>query len=450
MYDLKFADVGEGVHEGEIVEWHVKVGEMVKVEQLLVEVHTEKVNVDITAPVSGKIKKLGAGPGETIIVGDSLVLIDQNGGVESSKSSTDTKSQRMSSSGDSQLTGFGKIKGQDSTEKDDSLFVPTSSLKVSQIPREKAQKRNEQEVILAAPAVRRMAREKGIDLSLVQGTASNGRITMQDFEHALKNINSSPAPAKTSDLQTRSIPEYRTPAMLQEEEIPLRGIRKTMARSMRKSKGTTAHFTYFDEVDLTALDKLRAESKSLGEMYGIKLTYLPIIAKCVTKALEMYPLINSRLNDEENMIQKYGVVNLGVAVDTEEGLIVPVVKQADQKSIWQIASEIRELAGKAKENKLTLPEISEGTITITSIGNIGGMMATPVIKWPEVAIIGLMKGKLRPVVITDSKGEHSIEIRKIMYLSVSIDHRIIDGAYAARFVNALINYIQNPGLLALS
>lgn len=420
VYEFKFADIGEGVHEGEILEWHIKEGDIIEVEQVLLEVHTEKVNTEITSPVGGKVLSLEKKVGDIIKVGETLVKID-----------TDQKTQQKSKEKSSKTEPEPIIK-----TKDDSLFTPSQEFK-RVIPKKQVQTSTSTRV-LASPAVRQRARTAGIDLSQVEGTGPAGRVTKEDLELVM----SKSSPTKAIKIKR----EESLPGT--EEIIPLRGTRRTISQYMRRSKDKAAHYTYFDEVDMTALDELRNAGKSLAEEKDVKLTYLALIIKCLIPALKEFPMMNSSLDEEKEEIVIKHYYNIGIAVDTPEGLVVPVVKAADQKNVWELAEEITDLATRAREGELTLDEVTGGTFTITSVGNIGGMMATPIINWPEVAILGLTRAKLRPVVI-EKDGKPEVGIRKMMFLSLSLDHRVVDGAIGARFTSALIRYMENPSLLIL-
>lgn len=420
VYEFKFADIGEGVHEGEILEWHIKEGDIIEVEQVLLEVHTEKVNTEITSPVGGKVLSLEKKVGDIIKVGETLVKID-----------TDQKTQQKSKEKSSKTELEPIIK-----TKDDSLFTPSQEFK-RVIPKKQVQTSTSTRV-LASPAVRQRARTAGIDLSQVEGTGPAGRVTKEDLELVMSRS----SPTKAIKIKR----EESLPGT--EEIIPLRGTRRTISQYMRRSKDKAAHYTYFDEVDMTALDELRNAGKSLAEEKDVKLTYLALIIKCLIPALKEFPMMNSSLDEEKEEIVIKHYYNIGIAVDTPEGLVVPVVKNADQKNVWELAEEIADLATRAREGELTLDEVTGGTFTLTSVGNIGGMMATPIINWPEVAILGLTRAKLRPVVI-EKDGKPEVGIRKMMFLSLSLDHRVVDGAIGARFTSALIRYMENPSLLIL-
>ena len=421
VFELKFADIGEGIHEGEILKWHVKPGDSVKNEQIVVEIMTEKVNVEITAPVDGKIKSLGKEEGEVIRVGEVLVSIDESGSKQS-KSSTKKEEKQAAQA----------------VEKDDSLFTASTPFEYV-APKKKAQATIVNEKPLASPAVRRKARELGIDLRMVQGSGPAGRIRHEDLVSHSSSGSAVAQPARTATSIKPFIPGG-------EERMPLRGLRRAISQTMRRSKDHAAHYTYTDEVDMSALDQLRKDTKTLAEQKGVKLTYLPFVIKAVIGAIKKYPLLNSSLDEEKQEIVVKKYFNIGIAVATEEGLIVPVVKNADQKDIWQLAAEIQDLSNRARTGKLKLDDMQGGTFTITSIGNIGGQSATPVINYPEVAILGLMRSKLKPVVV-ENNGKNEVVIRPIMNVCLSLDHRVVDGAVGAYFTNEIIKYLQNPALV---
>ncbi|MCE7734855.1 MAG: 2-oxo acid dehydrogenase subunit E2 [Candidatus Heimdallarchaeota archaeon] len=426
VYEMKFADIGEGVHEGEILEWHVNVGDTITVEQLLLEVNTEKVNAEITAPVAGKVVSLEFKEGDVVKVGEVLLIIDDEG---QTSSPVETKKIDSKESTKTDLT----------TEKDDSLFTPSSPFK--RIAQSTASAKIVSTRILAAPAVRRRARESGIDLQTVTGSGPAGRITRNDLESYLSGT-----PKVAAKEQT--IPQRRKIDIIPggEKRIPLKGIRRSIFNSMRKSKDTAAHYTYFEEVNMGALRDLREQLKPLMKERGIKVSYPALVMKCMVPALRKYPLLNSSYDEETSEIIIKDYFNMGISVDTDDGLLVPVVKNVEQKSVWDISIEILGLADRARRGKLTLDDVSGGTITVTSVGNIGGIMATPIIKSPEVAILGLMKSRLKPIVV-EKNGAPEVGIGYMMNLSLSLDHRIVDGAVGARFMTELVRYIENPALL---
>jgi len=407
VYEFRLPDVGEGVAEGEVVKWHVKEGDEVKENQPLVEILTDKVNVEIPSPRKGIIQKRMANEGEVVRVGQILITIaeDASGGAMT-PSATAKPSPTLAAA----------------VSKHPAPTAPDAS--------KQAQMAKQHEV-LATPATRKLARDLGVDLSLVQGTGRGGRITDEDVQRKGLAWAAPPAVAVTG------------PRGL-EERVPLRGVRRLVAQHMVKSKNTAAQVTHVDEVDMTEIVQLRERAKTSTEKRGVKLTYLPFIIKALIPALRQYPYLNSSLDDDKEEIILHRYYNIGIATDTEQGLVVPVVKDAEHKSITQLAEEISALSEKARMGQLTLQEIQTSTFTITNVGGIGGMFATPIINYPEVAILGVHKITKRPVV-----KDNQIVIRDMTYLSLSFDHRVLDGAMAARFVNAIKQYLEDPKLLLL-
>lgn len=416
VYEFKFPDIGEGVEEGEIIQWFVSEGDSVEEDDPLLEMHTVKVTTEITSPVAGKITKIEHEKGDRVKVGEVLVRIqtEEVTEVEVKKEKTEEKQE----------------KAKEAEEK--GMFEPTETVPSGEPKVKQKEPTDVKKRVRAPPAIRRKAREEDIDLHQVKGTGSGGRITKEDLERFIQTKKKKP-PAE---------------APKEKEIIPLRGTRRDIARIMRKSKDKAAHYTYVDSVNMSALDDLKEKAKPTAEEKGVKLTYLPLIIKCLIPALEEFPLLNSSLDEENEEIVVKHYYNIGIAVDTDEGLVVPVVKHADKKSVWQLAKEIQELASQAREGKLSIDDVQGGTFTITNIGPIGGVLATPIIRWPEVAILGVNKAQYRPVVV-EEHGKREIAIRKMMYLSLSLDHRVVDGAVGARFTNTIVRYMENPGLLFL-
>ena len=305
---VKLADFGEGLHEAEILEWHVKVGDQVKVDQTLLEVHTEKVSDDIASPVTGTVLELLVKEGDVVEVGATLCKIEVGSGGSAKPQPKEDKKETKK-------------------EKDDSLFTPAVEFKrISKAASKKEKVYNER--VLAAPAVRRRAREMGVDLQKVPGSGPAGRISQADLDVFGKGT-----PRKTERKRPQIVPGGVT-------RIPLKGTRRTISNAMRKSLDFHAHYTYFEEVDMTALDDLRAQLKPLMAEKGIKVTYVALVMKCLVPALRAYPLLNSSHDEENNQIILHDYYNIGISVDTEDGLMVPVVKNVEQKSIWQVAEEI--------------------------------------------------------------------------------------------------------------
>ena len=288
--------------------------------------------------------------------------------------------------------------------------------------------------MLATPATRKLAREMGVDITKVRGSGSMGRITEEDVRKAAGQAGS---PQSSATRPRSHPPEGRT-----RRGCPSGGLRKIVAERMTKSIHTTAQVTHVDEADMTELVLLREAFKGSAEKRGVKLTFLPLMIKAVIPALKEFPYVNASLDEEAGEIVLKKSYNIGIATDTENGLVVPVVKDADKKDVFEIAAEIQQLAAKARSGQLTLDDVHGSTFTITNQGSVGGLFATPIINYPEAAILGTHKISKRPVV-----REGKIEVRDVMYLSLSFDHRILDGAYAARFVNRVIGVIQDPKLL---
>lgn len=398
--EFKLPDLGEGVAEGEIVKWLVTEGSEIKEDQPLVEVMTDKATVQIPSPSSGKIGKILAKAGQTVKVGTSIVTFETSG-EESQPSATPNQQARQAAQ---------------STETTREASLPAR--------------------IIATPSTRKLARELGVEIESVHGTGPSGRITDDDVKNAVTR--KSLAPSAVAPVATVA----KQPA--EEERQPIHGIRKRIADKMAKSSRTTATVTHVDEVDMTSLIALREQLKPMAESHGVKMTYLPFIMKACISALKEYPYFNSSIDDEKQEVVLKKRYNVGFATDTPNGLIVPVVKDADKKGIFQIAMEIEDLSGKAREGKVALEDIQDGTFTITNIGSLGGIISTPIINVPEVAILGVHKIQKRPVVVKDK-----IEIRDMTYLALSFDHRIVDGADAARFTSKIIRILENPALLML-
>jgi len=407
VYEFRLPDIGEGVAEGEVVKWLVKEGEEVKENQPLVEIMTDKVNVEIPSPRKGTIQKCMAKEGEVVKVGQVLIVIAEGG------LSVPPPAPAAKPSAPAQTK----------------TLTPTPKpQEISTTPLQVVPERE----ILATPATRKLARDLGVDLSLVQGTGRGGRITDEDVQR-FKQLGTAAAVAVTV-TGPRGV----------EERVPLRGIRRKVAEHMVKSKSTAAQVTHVDEVDMTEVVQLREKAKASAEKRGVKLTYLPFIIKALIPALKQYPYLNATLDDEKSEIVLKKYYNIGMATDTEQGLVVPVIKDAEHKSISQLASEIGTLSEKARTGQLALNEIQGSTFTITNVGGIGGVFATPIINYPEVAILGVHKITKRPVV-----KDNQIVVREMTYLSLSFDHRVLDGAMAAHFVNAIKQYLEDPKLLLL-
>ncbi|MGB7295735.1 MAG: dihydrolipoamide acetyltransferase family protein [Candidatus Aminicenantales bacterium] len=404
---FKFPDVGEGITEGEIVRWLVKEGDDVKEDQTLAEVETDKAVVEMPSPYVGTILKIHASEKDIIKVGQVLVTIGEKG----------------EAVGEAAL----EIKAEEKA-------APASGPSVVGVVTESKEEIRE---VLATPKVRKLALDLGVDIKAVKGTGPKGRITENDIGVA-KAAPAAPLVEKKPALKIKEKFDFYGEL----ERIPLRGVRRATARRMRESISTAAHVTHFDEADVSELVKVRESLKSTAVEKGVKLTFLPFIVKAVLAAFKAHPLLNATLSDEDEEIVVKKYYNFGIAVDVPDGLIVPVVKGVDQKSIFDLAGEIQVLAEAAKKRTLDLADLKGGTFSITNVGMIGGEAATPIINYPEVAILATLKIKDRARV---KNGE--VKAIKTLPLCLSFDHRVIDGAEAARFMNDLVAKLEDADFL---
>jgi pyruvate dehydrogenase E2 component (dihydrolipoamide acetyltransferase) len=394
LCEFKFPDVGEGIAEGEIVRWLVKEGDSVKEDQDLLEVETDKALLTLNSPYTGKVTQLHGKEGEIIKVGDVLTTIEAGG---------------------EQATML------EAEKKDSGTVVGTlGDNEVVEVVRP----------VQATPAVRALAKQMQIDLASVKGTGPGGRITKEDVETVA---------AKTAPQAGAEADAYGSV-----EKIPLRGIRRTVAKRMAEASKRVAEVTIWEDADITELEQVRAKERKVAEEKGVKLTYLPFLIKAVLPALKIHPYFNASLDEaaEAIILKKY--FNVGIAVDTPDGLIVFVIKDADRKNILDLARETATLAEKARHRKIDLHELKGSTFTITNYGVVGASYGTPIINYPEVAILGLGKIEDRPVVRNEQ-----IAIRKIMPLSLAFDHRVIDGVEAGRFLGVVIQHLEDPNLMLI-
>jgi len=393
--EFRFPDVGEGITEGEVVRWLVKEGDEVKADETLAEIETDKAVVEMPSPYAGTVLKLHFKEKDLIKVGEVLVTIGEKG-------------EAVPEAGPAPA-GIPAAR-------------PAAPVQAAAPVRAGE--------VLATPKVRALAKEQGIDIGTVPGTGPAGRITEEDVQAAkMKPAEKRPA------IKIKA--KYDLFGSL--ERIPLRGVRRATAKKMRESLDKAAHVTHCDEADAGALAALREKMKPEAEAAGIKLSYLPFIVKALIEALKLHPTLNATLDDEEQEIVVKKYYNIGIAVDVPDGLIVPVVKMADQKSVLDIAAEIQALAKAARERTLDLADIRGGTFSITNVGVFGGDFATPIINYPEAAILATMK------IADRARVENGVVVvKKTLPLCLSFDHRIIDGAEAARFTRDLVRFLENP------
>jgi pyruvate dehydrogenase E2 component (dihydrolipoamide acetyltransferase) len=414
-FEFKFPDIGEGLTEGEIVRWLVKEGDEIKEGQPLVEVETDKALAEIPSPRTGVILKILAKEKEIVKVGQVIIVIGEKGEI------VVTPPSRPRSVG-----VVGEL--EEAPEEIPAVPVLAKASKPVLVS----------EHVLAAPAVRALAKEVGVDIDKVKGTGTEGRVLEKDVRQTAE------AKAKPVEevKEVKKVKKYDLYGYV--DRIPLRGVRRSIAKAMVKSKYTAPHVSAMDEADVTELWQIREKEKKVAEGKGIKLTILPFVIKAVIAGLNEHPYLNATLDDEneEIILKKY--FNIGLATDTPEGLMVPVVKNAKDKSIFDLAQELAQLAEKARNRTINLADLKGGTFTITNYGAVRGIYGTPIINYPEVAILGIGRIQDMPIV---KDGE--VVVRKILPLSLSFDHRVVDGAEAARFLNTVIVRLEDPDLILL-
>jgi len=468
LLEFKLPDIGEGVMEGEIVNWLVEPGQDVREDDPMVEVMTDKATVTIGAPKTGTIQEVRAAVGDVVPVGSIIVTLATNGAgaaepapaaaapepvpaAEPAPPPAEAKSEgdgpAATAVGDIKetLPGTGFFSGHKKTEKMGSAPAAPAGEHFDEKP-------------LATPATRKLARDLEIDLRRVPGSGPKGRVTKDDVRAFADGGGASgaaqPAPASVASAaapvaQTRSVPatKIEAPSAAQtelEERKPFVGVRRKIAERMQHTKNTAAHFTFVEECDVGKLKELRARMKPAAEQAGVKLTFLPFLVKASVAALKRHPVLNSALDETTNELVYRRYYNIGIAASTDRGLMVPVVKDADRKSILEVAREINRLGADAKEGTIASEDLAGSTFTITSLGKEGGLFATPILNHPEVGILGVHQIKQKPVV-----RDGSIEIGEVMLLSLSFDHRIVDGHVGAAFAYDIIGYLEDPDRLFL-
>lgn len=426
-FEFKLPDLGEGLTEGEIVKWLVKVGDSIEEGQAFVQLETDKAVVEIPSPRKGIVLKLGAAEGSTVQVGQVLIVIGEPGEKLEAAPKPMKKPEKEVAKPRPSVGVVGEL---EEAEEEIEEKVPPKPAPAP--PMERAE-------ILAVPMVRKLAADLKIDLRTIKGSGPQGRITKEDV---LKEAKEKRPPEKLAPPKEGK--ELRKDAYGSVERIPLRGMRKIIAQSMAKSKSIIPHAAGIDEADMTELLALRVKAKERAAQKKIHLTILPFVMKAVVTALEEHPYLNASLDDGngEILLKKY--YNIGVAVDTRDGLMVPVVKNVKEKNIFQLATELTDLSDKARARTIDLADLKGGTFTLTNFGAMGGLYGFPIIHHPEVAILGMGKIYEKPIVV-DGK----IEVRKVLPLSLSFDHRVVDGAEAVRFMNTVIQLLEDPGLILL-
>lgn len=421
---VKLPELGEGVTEGELIKWLVKPGDSVKVDQSVAEIMTDKATVEVPSTVAGTVTELMFKAGEVIKVENIILKLSGSGAAQTSA----TKPAAASAPAPSAPTKPAAAQpAAGATQAGPILYPPPADFKV-----------------LATPSTRRLAREMGVDLNGMSGTGLAGRVTRDDVLSAKAPNRPSGGSAPVGQPQIQK-PSYQSPAGSAEERVPLLGVRKKIAENLQRAKQIIPHFTLMDEADVTQLVGFRESLKEAAEKAGTKVTYMPFVMKALIATIREFPMFNASIDDAAGEIIYKKYFNLGFAADTPNGLLVPVIKNADHKTIMDLSKEIIDLSTRARDGKLKLDEMKNATITVTNIGSVGGTYATPVINHPEVAIFGMYKISDKLVLSADGK----VGVRKVMNFTITCDHRLIDGAVAARFLKAFINRIQNPGVLML-
>lgn len=488
--EFKLPDLGENIESGDVVTLLVAEGDEIRAGQNVVEIETDKATVEVPCPLAGTVTKIHVKPGDTVPVGGAILSIESVGSGQKSAPAKQPPAEQPSAPppqraerpaaqptvGDANVGALAdEFAGADyeappgNGHRADpprrSAPVEHASLKrASAAPPPGAPRRvpstgpaplavdNEPQANLvppvpAGPAVRRLARELGIDLRSVTGTGPDGRITREDVVRAVREATTAPA-APSKAVKRATVPA----AAIEDEDAygrirreRMTKIRKTIAANMARSESTIPHVTNFDDADITELDEIRRESISDYVGANIKLTMMPFVMKAVAHALKLHPMLNASLDMEEEEIVYKEYVNLGIAVDTDRGLVVPVVRNVDQLGIPQIAQALQRTADKARNNQFSLDDLRGGTFTISNLGAVGGTYSTPIINWPEVAVLLVGRSRKMPIIV-----ENDIKVRLMMPLSLSYDHRLIDGATAARFLNEVIAFLANPGRLLLA
>ena len=423
MYAIKMPDIGEGIAEVELVAWRVQPGDLVKEDQVLADVMTDKATVEIPSPVAGKVAALGGEPGKLMAVGAELIRLEVEGegnvkagaSVAAAVAAPAAKPEALAVRS-AQPTPPSAREGAP-----EPLQPPRTTPAPMRAPGEKP---------IASPAVRRRAWDLGIELQFVHGSGPAGRIVHEDLDVY---------------LATRGQPAAAAPGLRQrhgEQAIPVIGLRRKIAQKMQEAKRRIPHFSYVEEIDVTELEALRAQ---LNEKYAAsrgKLTLLPLIARAAVLAIEDFPQMNARFDDDAGVVTRYQPVHLGIATQTEGGLMVPVLRHAEAQDLWGFSREVTRLAEAARSGKAGREELGGSTITITSLGALGGLVTTPVINHPEVAIIGVNRIVERPMFQGGA-----VVARQLMNLSSSFDHRVVDGMDAARFIQAIRALLEHPAML---
>ncbi|HAQ65672.1 MAG TPA: hypothetical protein DCR43_07460 [Bacteroidales bacterium] len=422
-YIFNFPDIGEGLDEGTIAEWYVQKGQKIESGQPLVNMETDKVVTDIPSPKSGTIVAVYGKVGETIHVGSPLVEIEIEGINGAAAQEEALKTEPIAEEG-AGVVGTMEVAG-------NNAYLSSSNEGLDTKPATGIKDGRPDKKALATPVARAMARDLSVDINKVTGTGQGGRVTTHDIEKFISKAQTTAPPPQATVAATNASPRM--------EYEPLSQIRKTIAKNMIQSKHNAAHMTVFDEVEVAELIRVREKFKPVLAKENIKLSFLPFVLKAVAMALKYHKTLNSQMDIDNNRMIYKRYYNLGIAVDTEDGLVVPVIRDVDKLSVGEIAARLNEISEKARNRKLTLDDMKDGTFTITNYGSIGGQFAVPVINYPQAAILGVGRMVQKPWIKNDEMVKGNV-----IPLSLSVDHRIVDGGEVARFLNRVMGYLEDP------
>lgn len=434
-FSFRLPDLGEGMVEAEIVEWHVAVGDWVTEGDVVADIMTDKANVEVPAPVSGRVLRLGGTPGEMIAVGEELIAFET-----AEAASADGASGTTPQEPPAQRAEQAEEAAEGAADEEDD--APRASEPRPHRPPEPATPASEWEQpaprsmrsrmrVPASPAIRKRAAEAGVDLSQIAGTGPGGRVLRRDLDAHLAAREMPPAEPSARPARAEASAEF--------EDIEITGVRRLIARRLTQSSQEIPHFTYVEEIDVTELERLRTR---LNTLHDAHLTLLPFLAAALIRALPRFPQCNAHYDSEAGVLRQYRRVHLGIATQTGQGLKVPVTRDAERLDLWHLAAAIREVTTRARDGRATPAELTGSTITISSLGRLGGIVSTPLINHPETTILGVNKALERPVVV-----DGRITIRTMMNISGSFDHRIIDGYDAAALIAAIKGLLEEPALL---
>ena len=441
-FEFKLPDIGEGIHEGEIAKWMVAEGDEIKEDDVLVEIQNDKALVEIPSQVDGTVKKIHVEEGETTTVGTVIVTIDD--GSEDSGESEESSEKEASKDEEKK-----EEKSEDKSEDDskDEKKDDSKEEKEATKSEDKKEKKSSGGRVIAMPSVRKFAREEEVDINEVTGSGKNGRVTKEDIE-AFKS-GDAPAASEEASSEEETQEDSQVAASApqdgsRETREKMSGMRKAIAKAMVNSKQTSPHVTHLDEVVVDDLWDHRKKFKEIAAEQGVKLTFLPYVVKAIVSTLKKFPELNASIDNETMEIIQKHYYNVGIAADTERGLVVPVIKDADTKSMFEISNEINELAEKARDGKLSGDEMKGGSMSISNLGSAGGAHFTPVINQPEVAILGIGRIEEKAIV-----RDGQVVPARVLALSLSYDHRQVDGMKAQTALNHMKRLLNNPDLLLM-